>query len=585
MVDFLNRNISPIGLDIDHEAVRMIQLAVHSDGIKVIAADEMRYGPEDDRAVRTKRNSTVSMIKTMLSRSDFKGRNVVLSLSNEKVQIKSLRLEAADNGEIEQILKAEAVSRFGLNAETDEIRHITAGTVRHGEVTKNELILFAAETETVEDYITMLEEVGLVPKAIDTVPGALFRNLQRSLRRHEDQEKISVLIEIRNDCTTVLIGKSGNIIFVKQIPIAAEQINNSVAEKLNITADEAFVLRNKLKQEKSAEEIDSATRQMIVDCVHKVVNELIKEISLCFRYYSVTFKEQRPRTIVLAGAYALEEIFVDALKRHLAVEVEMSEPLKKFDLSSVSFSDDQGGSFCQWTTAVGLAINDFAPAAEGMQVYEGINFLPDWHRDNRRRHMRYHGQYAAIVVLLMLLGAWSLLTSGNLSRARAALKNLANADTQQSSMASEIQTLQQQLSTLNTQAELLSRIDSKIVVSQMLAELSFLVDGRIVLSRIDIKEEPFSAAAGGLDSGSAVRLASSSNDTKTLDIDKPVIFSVEITGIAADAAEVAQLIRKLEASDYFSQVVPGYSRNVIVNGRHGSEFQIDCYLANYRLEN
>ena len=80
-----------------------------------------------------------------------------------------------------------------------------------------------------------------------------------------------------------------------------------------------------------------------------------------------------------------------------------------------------------------------------------------------------------------------------------------------------------------------------------------------------------------------------------------VRFKVEISGIAADAGDVAELICKLEDSPYFCQVYPSFSRNSRIkagtvpwlgsdssytadDSYQISEFEIGCYLANYRQE-
>ena len=90
-----------------------------------------------------------------------------------------------------------------------------------------------------------------------------------------------------------------------------------------------------------------------------------------------------------------------------------------------------------------------------------------------------------------------------------------------------------------------------------------------------------------------------------------VRFKIVMRGIAADAGDVAALVCKLEDSPYFCQVVPSFSRNAEVKAANYtsgqgsakaseevpgarenirepdksvqvSEFEISCYLANYR---
>ena len=46
-----------------------------------------------------------------------------------------------------------------------------------------------------------------------------------------------------------------------------------------------------------------------------------------------------------------------ALRRQLAVDIEIAQPLRGFDLSKVNFNDERrGGLMCEWAIAVGLSL-------------------------------------------------------------------------------------------------------------------------------------------------------------------------------------------------------------------------------------
>jgi type IV pilus assembly protein PilM len=106
--------------------------------------------------------------------------------------------------------------------------------------------------------------------------------------------------------------------------------------------------------------IDMSTRQVMVDAVSAVAEDLVREISLCLRYYTVTFRGKRVERAVFAGGGAYEDILLNILKRKLAVEIELAHPLRGLDLSSarikVDFDSDRRGLFCDWAVAVGLGL-------------------------------------------------------------------------------------------------------------------------------------------------------------------------------------------------------------------------------------
>ena len=51
--------------------------------------------------------------------------------------------------------------------------------------------------------------------------------------------------------------------------------------------------------------------------------------------------------------------------------------------------------------------------------------------------------------------------------------------------------IQTQLSELSTQADIIKKLDSKVAVADVLAELSFLTDSRIIFTQVDIQAEEF----------------------------------------------------------------------------------------------
>jgi len=383
--NFKTRSVQPIGLDIGHSSVKMIQLSVSGGQIRVLAADKMRINANVGEDAHAFRQDVVSAMKQMLARGNFQGRSVVTCLPNEKVKITSLRIGESESDHIDQIVRKETVERFGLDPETDAMDYMVAGSVHHGDEIKNELILFAVDDETIKEHVSMLEEARLEPVAIDTVPCALFRGFERWQRREADKEHTIVFVDVGSRSTTVVFGRGGEISFVKQIPIGGHRFCRDVAEKLGINICEAERLRERLRIERGSsavrsepsgaaggdgeDRLDASTRQVVVDAISSVAEELAKEISLCLRYFTVTFRGKRVEQAVFSGGEAYEKILLNVLRRQLTVEIEVAEPLRGFDLSSeresINLAGDRRGLLCEWAVAVGLGMKDMSRVSVG----------------------------------------------------------------------------------------------------------------------------------------------------------------------------------------------------------------------------
>jgi type IV pilus assembly protein PilM len=370
-----NEKIQPIGLDIGHKSLKMVQLAVGEDRIRVLAArrvaldaDVAPDGPQWERAV-------IEGVCRLLSDNPFRGRQVVSALPIDVLRITSVRLSEAEKPQADKILRKEAAERFNLDPAKDTINHIHAGSIRQSDIVKDEYILFAADSETISTHIRILEEAGLTLVSIDAPPCALFRSFERTMRRQEDRERTIIFIDVGHRFTTVVFGRSGEICFVKQIPVGIELFTQEVASSLGILATDAESLRARLQRD---EPVDAATRRPVVDALNVMAEQLASEVSLCLRYYTVTFRGKRVERAIVAGGGAYELVLRDALRRHLSVEVEIAEPLRGFDLSHAALDGGCGNEHADLALAVGLSLKGWdagvanpAPAERPEPVLEG----------------------------------------------------------------------------------------------------------------------------------------------------------------------------------------------------------------------
>jgi len=349
-----NHRIQPIGLDIGHSSVKMVQLAVRDDRVKVLAARRAPIDVTLPAEAPERAQAIVSAVQSLLADGQFRGRNVVSALPIDKVRITSVRLPEAEMDQAEKILRREAAERFDLDPARDAVNSILAGSVRQGDEVKYEYILLAVDHETVEAHIRLLEDAGLTLTAVDVSACALFRAFERTMRRQEDRERTIIFIDVGYRSTTVVFGRGGEICFIKQIALGMGQFNDGVAAALGITAAEAESFRLRLQQKE--ESIDAATRCHVVDALNVTAEQLAGEVSLCLRYYTVTFRGKRVERAVVAGGGAYEQVLRDVLRRHLSVEVEVAEPLRGFEEVPDPTGSEGPNRCADLALAVGLSL-------------------------------------------------------------------------------------------------------------------------------------------------------------------------------------------------------------------------------------
>ncbi len=235
-----------------------------------------------------------------------------------------------------------------------------------------------------------------------------------------------------------------------------------------------------------------------------------------------------------------------------------------------------------------------------------IDFLPEWYKSGIRRQVSYRTQYIVLVGVFVVMVVWNFIATHSISKASAQHAQMSTRQAEAEGLSAKFAELKGELRGLQKKVESIEEIDSKIDVASVLAEMSFLIDERIVLNKVVFDAEKIEGKKQGEPSpraGAVVRAVRTKlSEKRNLPLGD-VRFRVVIDGVAANAIDVASLICKLDDSPYFCQVVPSFYRTDEINvtsnpslrsgtknvnsGREAggniqvSQFKISCYLANY----
>jgi type IV pilus assembly protein PilM len=350
--------VLPIGVDIGHDTVKMLQLEVVGDLLTVTAAAKASLPAEVKTQPALRLAAASNLIRQMLRQHPFRGRRVVAALPREIVHAKNLRLPQMPASELAAVVQFEARNVFPFDTEQAAVHFLPAGEVRHGNEIRQEVILLAARSDEINQFVEHLHQASCVIESLDVEPCALYRSVERFIRRREDETDVHVIVDVGVRRTQVVIGKGHDISFVKPIEIGGVNFHEAVSKKLGITLEEAEALRRRLVD--AAEPPDPAARrdpvrQAVFDATRSAMEELGREISLCLRYYSVTFRGQRPTRLRLVGGEAWDPQLQSLLNAALVIPVEVGKPLYSVDTSKMR-PNDRRGSMCEWALALGLGL-------------------------------------------------------------------------------------------------------------------------------------------------------------------------------------------------------------------------------------
>ena len=360
---------SAIGLDLGTSYVRAIQLSKSSSGYSVISGVERDLPLGSAKSQTELRNAQIRAVHEVLEAGAFRGNSVIACLPESIVQYVNLRMPKLSAKEMSQAVRWEVSSRLNIDPTEAEIRYITAGDVPQGHEVRSEVITMAVTARELEAYIYMFDECDIALEAIETAPTCIARTVARLDQIHGNDDMVNAVVDIGQTNSKVIVMQGDRVLFYKSLELGGQHIDQAVADHLEIPLGEAVGMRRNMILAASgrgaSEELPIPSRPgllrpAVLDGTRAITQKLAKEIMLCLRYCSVTFRGLKPDAIVLTGGEANEQSICRMLAESLEIDVNISvaRALDEIDKTGmlVQIGPGERGFLPEWSTAVGLAL-------------------------------------------------------------------------------------------------------------------------------------------------------------------------------------------------------------------------------------
>jgi len=359
---------TPIGVDFGAHSIKMLQLECRNGKYVAVAAACEPIGADLPSGTEVCRAALIQIIRKMLGDSRFAGIATVSCLPSSAIQYKNIRLPRMPAEELRAAVEWEATDRLHLSPDKTRVQYFDAGEVRQGEELRAEVILLAASVPHIDEQTGVLTGAGLSPQCVESVPSALARAIRLSQTNNMDEDGIQVVLDVGYSSSKALIVRNGRVMFFKSIEIGGKTLDEGVGQRLGLPIAEAAALRRRLQATDVVEPQTSqdqplfgdARRETIERAVYEslrsAVNELGRELSLCLRYFSVTFRGRRPETVLLVGGEAYEAQLPRLLADCAGIAVEPLNLGQLVDFSRVCDIVGARDRWCEWGVAAGLAM-------------------------------------------------------------------------------------------------------------------------------------------------------------------------------------------------------------------------------------
>ncbi len=338
----LARSTPPIGVDIGRQSVKLAQFdRVDASGTaRVIATSRQPLpaglSPKDEGYHQW----VTSAVKAALDRGAFVGRRCVSALPTCCLTIKNLRLPTMPADELRDAVNWELRDRLKANAEV-VVQFLRAGEVRQGEDVREELIALATETPFVEGHVESLCQAGLAPLAVEVSMTALARAFAKPC-----EHGVHVILDVGYESSKLLMIRDGIIVFFKRIDVAGHTFDTSVANHLNMSAQDASELRKQFEIRPAGIDRGDPSQRALYESLRGPIADLSQEIELCLRYFGVTFRGPRPARILLVGGESIQSWLGVLLAEQTGFGIDIGD----------TTGGQAGNSAPGWALALGLAM-------------------------------------------------------------------------------------------------------------------------------------------------------------------------------------------------------------------------------------
>lgn len=350
---WVQKNISPIGVDIGADSLKLLQIARDGQAPQLLGAARVDI-PSEIRYDGTKHGAYVAdAIKVMLKQAKFKGKRAIVSISSASAYVQHVRVPKCDPGAVEMQLQTELRGRLPLDPSQMVMRWVTVGEVFADGATKQEVICLAASRDYVLRLVNTMRLAGLDVVGMHSEPVAILAAFEHLFEGHADANTTTMFVDIGCATTKVLIAHSRQIVFAKTICVGGDHFNRLVAELAQTSSAEARIARIREAEEGVSPQFNAVAGSMqsisstalvkqgdkprVTDAAElteriltsETVEVLVDELQLCMGYHAAMFHDRPIDKMIFLGGESRQTAICQRVAQRLRLPAQVGDPLAR----------------------------------------------------------------------------------------------------------------------------------------------------------------------------------------------------------------------------------------------------------------
>jgi type IV pilus assembly protein PilM len=319
-----------IGLDIGSRSIKLGEVHETKRG-RILQKFGMVDLPQNSIVEgRIKEPSVVAdAIKGLMSDLKVTEQNVATSVAGYSVIIKRITVGKQTEEELHENIRYEAEQYIPFDlADVNIDFHI----IGESELNPNQMnvMLVAAKTDIINEYIDLLDMADLNPCVIDIDVFALERVFEEN---YSNEEGTVGLIDIGANKMNINIVKGYMSAFTRDVNIGGEQITREIATRFDASFEDAEAIKLGRDKEKVPEED-------VREVVYSAISSWGAEIRRAIDFYYSTGSDEDIGRIMLSGGASQTEGFSELLSAETSIDVQVCNPFMSVKINEKQIEAD-----------------------------------------------------------------------------------------------------------------------------------------------------------------------------------------------------------------------------------------------------
>lgn len=289
-------------------------------------------------------------IRALFSEHRIKEKNVAISIGGDSVIVKTINMQKMEEEELAASIPFEAEQYIPYDISDVNLDYQILGENEYNPGQMS-VLLVAVKKEMVDEYIELIDSAGLNLRVIDVDAFALQNIYEASYGAEETVEDRHVaLVDIGAVKTSLNILKGTNSLFMRDISLGCEQINERIMTEAGIPEDDVEAIK-----------LGTAEGTLPADTLHEIVSQVTadwcSEIAGELNLFYSTYSNARVERIILSGGGGNIATFRELLARQTETDVDIIDPFQGLDPASAGIDPGRLAAIApQAAISLGLAI-------------------------------------------------------------------------------------------------------------------------------------------------------------------------------------------------------------------------------------